>query len=120
MHHHHHFHHHGSRGRRIAKMLVLAAIAIPAIGFIVMSLWNALMPAIFGLPALGFWQALGLLVLSKILFGSFHGGSRHHHHRRMHERWAAMSDEERAKLRSAMGWTSPVDDRDSPRRDEAT
>lgn len=110
MHHHDHSHHHGSRGRRIAKMLVLAAIAIPAIGFIVMSLWNALMPAIFGLPALGFWQALGLLVLSKILFGSFHGGSHHHKHRLMHERWAAMSEVEREKFRRAMGWGQPRDD----------
>ena len=31
------------------------------------------MPAIFGLHAISFWQALGLLVLSKILFGGFHG-----------------------------------------------
>ena len=113
MHHHHHSHHHGGRDRRIAKMLVLAAVAIPAIGFIVMSLWNALMPAIFGLPALGFWQALGLLVLSKILFGSFHGGShRHHHHLR--ERWAAMSEEEREKFRRAMGWTVQRDDGTTP------
>jgi hypothetical protein len=107
----HHWHHHpGGRGRKILKMLVLAAIAIPAIGFLVMSLWNALMPAIFGLPALGFWQALGLLVLSKILFGGFHGGGHHHKHRMMHERWAAMSEEEREKFRRAMGRNAPRDD----------
>lgn len=109
--HHHHHHHHGSRGRRIAKLVIVAIVAIPLIGFIVMSLWNALMPAIFGLPALGFWQALGLLILSKILFGSFVGGGHHHHrHRVMHERWAAMSEEEREKFRHAMGWSKPRDD----------
>ena len=108
--HHLHHHHHGSRGHRFAKILVVALLAIPLIGFIVMSLWNALLPQIFGLPAIGFWQALGLLILSKILFGSFAGGAHHHHHRRMHERWAAMSDEEREKLKRAMGWSAPRDD----------
>lgn len=111
---HHHHHHHGHRGRRFAKFAVVALVAIPVIGFIVMSLWNVLMPAIFGLPTLGFWQALGLLVLSKILFGSFVGGGHHHHRRHMYERWAAMSEEERAKLRSAMGWHAPRDDDAAP------
>ena len=110
----HHFHHHaGGRGRRIAKMILVCLLIIPVIGFIVMSLWNALMPAIFGLPALGFWQALGLLILSKILFGSFVGGGHHHRHR-MHERWAAMSDEEREKFRRAMGWSSSRDEGGTP------
>ena len=38
-----------------------------------MWLWNQLMPAIFGLHAINFWQALGMLVLCKILFGGFRG-----------------------------------------------
>ncbi len=38
---------------------------------VVMLLWNALLPAIFGLKAISFLQAAGLLVLSKILFGGF-------------------------------------------------
>ena len=33
--------------------------------------WNVLMPAILGLPAISFWQALGLLLLSRVLFGRF-------------------------------------------------
>lgn len=41
-----------------------------------MLLWNWLMPVIFGLPALSLWQALGLLVLMRILFGSFGFGRR--------------------------------------------
>lgn len=46
-------------------------------GWIVMLLWNALMPEIFGLTTLSYWQAWGLLILSTILFkgmGSGHGG----------------------------------------------
>lgn len=38
------------------------------VGFVVVWLWNWLMPAIFHLPTIRFWQALGLLVLTSILF----------------------------------------------------
>lgn len=40
------------------------------LGFPVMLLWNVLMPAIFGLPTISFWQALGLNILSGIFFKS--------------------------------------------------
>lgn len=46
-------------------------------GLVLMWLWNWLMPAIFGLPSISFWQAWGLVVLSHILFKSFP----HHNHR---------------------------------------
>lgn len=60
----------------------IAAIAVFAFigGEVVKLLWNWLMPALFGLPALSFWQALGLLALSRILVGG-HGLSRPHRHR---------------------------------------
>lgn len=32
-------------------------------------LWNELMPAIFGLPTISFWQAFGLMLLCRLLFG---------------------------------------------------
>lgn len=44
------------------------------VGYILMLLWNWLMPELFGLPALGYWQAIGLLLLAKIIFG-FGGGN---------------------------------------------
>ena len=40
----------------------------------VMLLWNWLMPIIFGLPAITFWQALGLSLLAGLLFKS-HGSN---------------------------------------------
>ena len=46
-------------------------MAILAVGFVVMSLWNVLMPDIFGLPSITFFQAIGLLILSRLLFGGF-------------------------------------------------
>jgi hypothetical protein len=42
-------------------------------GFIVQHLWNWLIPAIVGWHAINFWQAVGILLLSKILFGGFRG-----------------------------------------------
>jgi hypothetical protein len=45
------------------------------VGLITKVLWNALMPDIFGLPEVGYWQAVGLLVLGHLLFG---GGIREH------------------------------------------
>ena len=57
-------------------ILVFGTIAILAFGFITMSLWNALLPAILGVKAITFLQALGILLLSKILFGGFGGGRR--------------------------------------------
>lgn len=63
------------------KITVLVALAITVFGSVVMWLWNCLMPDIFGLPEVTFWQAMGLLVLSKIFFSGFRGG---HHHRGGH------------------------------------
>jgi hypothetical protein len=40
-------------------------------GVIVRELWNWLLPDIFGLRRITLWEALGLLALSRILFGSF-------------------------------------------------
>jgi uncharacterized membrane protein len=64
------------------KWFVIGPIGILAIalftfigGQIVMGLWNALLPELFGWPHVTFWQALGLLVLCRILFGG-HGFSR--------------------------------------------
>lgn len=90
--------------RKVAKFLVAAALFVGLFGFFVMNLWNSLMPALFGWHAIGFWQAVGLLVLSRIFFGGFHGrsGPRVRWRRRMHERWEAMTPEEREKFRQGM------------------
>jgi len=54
---------------RMGKGLVIGAVIFIVLGLVVMTLWNALLPAILGVKAIGFWQALGILVLSRILFG---------------------------------------------------
>ena len=56
---------------RGVKIAVIAMVALAVFGFILMSLWNWLAPAVFGARTITFWQALGILVLSKILFSGF-------------------------------------------------
>jgi hypothetical protein len=51
----------------IVGLLILAGLLL---GVPLMILWNLLMPEIFGLPTIGFWQAFGLNILSSILFKS--------------------------------------------------
>jgi hypothetical protein len=89
---------------RALKITLFIALAVLAFSFVVMSLWNWLMPPVFGWRAIGFWQALGLLVLSRILFGGWRGraGGGMHWRRRMAERWEQMTPEEREKFREGM------------------
>ncbi|MEW5561087.1 hypothetical protein AB1287_12685 [Enterobacter asburiae] len=87
---------HGFGSHRMAKPLVIGAVIVAVLGLLVMSLWNALLPALVGVKAIGFWQALGLLVLCRILFGGlgFRPGM-FGMRRRMHERWMQMTPEQR-------------------------
>ncbi|RRQ49834.1 hypothetical protein DZC72_04410 [Maribacter algicola] len=57
---------------------VLLGIGIAfLLGYVVMYLWNWLMPYLFGIPTVGYWQAVGILLLSKIIFGFGGGGGSH-------------------------------------------
>ena len=85
------------------KFVLFAILLLAVLGAVVMSLWNWLLPALFGWPAISFAQAIGVLVLSKLLFGGFRG---HGHgfgwRQRMIERWEKMSPEERERFRAGM------------------
>lgn len=90
---------------RIIKVLLIALIAATVCGFVMMALWNALIPQIFGMHTITFWQALGMFVLAKILFGGFHRhshGGRREWRRMMRERWEHMTPEERERFRETM------------------
>jgi hypothetical protein len=94
----------GYRLMRAIKIGFFAIVAVGVVSFVVMSLWNALVPAIFSLRPISFWQALGLLLLAKLLFGGFRPscGNGRHWRRRMAERWDEMSPEEREKFKHGM------------------
>jgi hypothetical protein len=100
---------------RVAKMIAIAIVAVIVIGYFVMLLWNDLIPELFKGPVLTFWQAVGLLVLSHILFRGWgghhrgHGWNRDRWSHRFEEKLAAMTPEEREKFknewRNRCGWT---------------
>lgn len=81
-----------------AKMMFIAAaiVIVPALfalfTAVTMWLWNWLMPVIFNLPVITFWQAAGILILSRILFrGGGHGhrmGRRHWKRARIRDKMA--------------------------------
>jgi hypothetical protein len=65
----------------IVFLLILAAVIA-----VVMLLWNALLPAVFGVAAINYWQAAGFLILARLLFGGFGKSGRggYHHFHGMH------------------------------------
>ncbi len=100
---------HGGRWFWKIPFIILGVIGVVlAKSYLVLLLWNALIPELFHGPQITFLQAVGVSVLVKLLVGfGHHGGpwGRHRmhggwHHRRA--RWLAMSDEERTKLREEM------------------
>jgi hypothetical protein len=91
---------------RVVKFMAFAALAVAVLGYVAMSLWNRLLPGLFGWHVITFWQAVGLLILSKLFFGGFRRGGGWgpgmHWRRRMMERWEKMTPEEREKFRAGM------------------
>jgi hypothetical protein len=77
--------------------------AVLLFGWVVMLLWNAILPTVTGVSALTYWQAVGLLVLCKILFGGFRGGGRPPYSKTSHwrEKWRNMNEEERTQFKAA-------------------
>ena len=77
----------GRAGRKVVRVLafvflgvIVAALFALVFGFVVQWLWNWLMPAIFGLRRISYWQAFGLLLLAKLFFGRLgHHAPRHRH-----------------------------------------
>ncbi|HEY4206939.1 MAG TPA: hypothetical protein VGM31_09005 [Puia sp.] len=85
--------------RKICGIVVMVLLITTVVSGIVMLLWNALMPSLFHLSVITWPQALGLLVLCKILFGGFRGGPRHNWKNKMRQHWMKMSPEEKEKFR---------------------
>lgn len=85
-------------------VFALAGLAMLALfGAAVLYLWNAVVPDVFGLHPITFWQALGMLTLSWILFGGagmFRGGKGHCGMR--HRMTSDMTPEEREKFRQTL------------------
>lgn len=92
------------KGRFVFIPLATAAF-ISLISFIVMQLWNNLLPEILHVSTVTFWQAMGIFILCKILFGFGKGGrmgGAHWMRRRMQERFKNMSPEEKELFKAKM------------------
>ena len=86
--------------------LFMGALFVLAMGFVVMWLWNAILPEITNVSRISFWQALGLFILARILFGGFRWGNRGHRHdwkqrRRAfwQRKWERMDPEKKEQLK---------------------
>ena len=90
------------------KRVIFIPFAVVAGVFIfsyaVMFLWNAILPDVMGVHMITLWQAMGILVLSKILFGGFglnhHNKLHNHHTQEMREKWMNLSPEEKDKMKN--------------------
>ncbi|MEO8590158.1 MAG: hypothetical protein ABI432_12365 [Flavobacteriales bacterium] len=91
----------------IPLFALLALLALADLGAVVMLLWNAIIPGLTGWAILTYPQAVGLLVLCRLLFGGFkkhHGGGSRWMGGGMNaewrEKWKHMNEEQRAEMRA--------------------
>lgn len=100
-------HHHNRRKFWFLIPVVVAAVLALA-AWAVQSLWNGVLAEVVGgVKTITYWQALGLFVLAKILFGGFPGkrGGRcgpKWKHRMMKEHWQSLTAEQREQMREQM------------------
>lgn len=116
-----------NKGLYILKCVLLGVLAVLLIGLITKLLWNWLVPTLFNGPQISYWQALGLLLLSKLLFWGFggkrHSGCNHPEHReawktRFSNKFSNMTPEEREAFKRKMkdkwcNWEKDTSTRDS-------
>ena len=88
-----------------AGIFVAVIVAVFLGGAIVMYLWNAILPSVLHVESLTYWQAVGLLILCKILFGNFNRGGRADcrsfgtKSTEWKEKWLNMTEDEKAQFK---------------------
>ncbi len=88
--------------KKVAGIIVLVLAVTAILSGVIMSLWNSILVAVLGVKIITFWQALGILVLSKILFGGFSKGFGRHRHQmgqEMRDKWEKMDSGEREQFK---------------------
>jgi hypothetical protein len=95
------------RAARFILIPVMAAAFLSLVSFIVMLLWNNLLPQIIHVEAINFWQAAGIFILCKLLFGfgrmGGFGRDNMHFKQRMAEKIKTMTPEERERFKEKLG-----------------
>ncbi len=91
-------------GKRGFFFFLFIIVAMLALGGVIMGLWNAILPELVHVSEITYWQALGLLVLCRILFGGFRFGGGHRKppfgKPQWKEKFMNMSEEEKAAFKT--------------------
>lgn len=95
------------RRKRRFFFFPLLIIGLFAVSAVVMQLWNSILPGISTFKTITYWQAMGLFILSKILFGGFRFGRSYHQHAQRHfgkaafnQKFMEMTDEEKQQFKN--------------------
>ena len=110
---------------KAVMILVFCTAFVMLFSYIVMRLWNGILPDVIGVKVISFWQAMGILVLSKILFSGFGGFAqkkeqfRNRFRQKMLDKWEHMTPEEKQKFKDewknrCRGWGGRFNDKDFP------
>jgi hypothetical protein len=94
--------------KKIPVVIAIASLGVFVFSSVVMLLWNNILPGVLHVGAITFWQAAGILVLSKLFFGGMRRpGGAGMWKRRMHMKWKGMTEEQREEFRSRMRTHNP-------------
>ncbi len=66
---------------KIVFVVIIFTGLVLLAGYVLMRLWNWLMPDLFGLTTIGYWQALGIMLMAKIIFGFGNHSSKGSNHK---------------------------------------
>ena len=92
--------------RKVPVIIGLVTLGVFVFSGVVMLLWNNILPAVLHVGMITFWQAMGILVLSKLLFGGMRGRrgmGGGHWKKRMFGQWQEMTAEEKEMFAGRMG-----------------
>ncbi len=92
-------------GSSIKKVFIVLFFAAAMAGMVavLMLIWNAILPKVIGVTEVNYWQMLGILFLSRILFGGSKlgsGKSKHRKRSQMREKYQSMTDEEKEAFKA--------------------
>jgi len=95
-----------NKSTHFLKYILFVVAGIGIFSYVVMFLWNWILVSSAGWNPITFWQAMGLLLLSRILFGHWGRGEskwkKHQWKHKMKEKWDSMSQEEKDKFKDMM------------------
>jgi len=114
--------------KRFGHGLIFIAVFAAGIA-VIMLLWNWLIPEIIGWSTINYWQAAGLAILCRLLFGGigrkfhpghFHNHHNHHQHHHLHEKLRDMSFNERREfIRNKMASMRDFTEEGEPHRENS-